>query len=118
MRIRDRHLVGIIAILCHLGGSTSSWAETSREAYLKGVEDYAASHFEDAAEAFQRAVQHDPSNHEAQLRLAQTNEQLRKIPEAIAAYQKLEPFRKFYPDLDFIIAKLYYNIQENDSALN
>ncbi len=107
----------VFNVVLFVGFLTTGVCVAESDMYVQAITDYSNSNYEHAAELFQQILQREPENHKARNYLGQSLERLRKIPQAIEAYTGLEPFRSKYPDLDFILGKLYYNVQDYPHAV-
>lgn len=90
--------------------------ERSEDFFLTGMREFNKGDFQDALEAFARAVEEDAQDYRSYFFLGQTHEKLRDLEEAVSAYQKALAIRSQYLPAHESLGLVYYQQKKYSQA--
>lgn len=97
--------------------SANVFSQSAVSLYNEGVEFKKNKKFQEAATAFQKAVQLDPSYHEAMYELGWCYNEFKKYDSATLVFRRIRRFWPETPKLHFELAYSFEKTQQTDSAI-
>lgn len=106
-----------LLFLALLTVSVNVFAQSAVSFYNQGVEFKKSKKFQEAANAFQKAVQLDPSYNDAMYELGWCYNEFKKYDSAMQVFRRVRRFWPEIPKLHFELAYAFEKSQQTDSAI-